>query len=220
MTLDLAGSVLVRVFVGPGGEIHGTAYDRDGRVVTSPTSALRLGLPQIAIQPQVAPLLREERTLQDDTIRRGDGTYLAPQHFRNQLRLFASSYPVFKKIAEDSWPGLQVRRLRVDQTDSRRLLHLDIRDGDFVGEVSLMGHGLQMWLQTMWFLARTPHDSIVVLDEPDVYMHPDLQRRLLSLVRDRFAQLLVATHSVELMSDIEPASILAIDQHGRFHVRK
>ena len=207
-----SSSVLLRVFVGPGGEIHGTALDRDGSVVRNAAMARRLALPRIAIQPQVAPLLREEGSWQDETIRRGDGTHLAPQHFRNQLRLFSASYPTFKRIAEASWPGLQVRDLRVEQAESRRVLHLNIRDGDFVGEVSLMGHGLQMWLQTMWFLARAPDDAIVVLDEPDVYMHPDLQRRLLSLVRDRFAQLLMATHSIELISDVEPASILAIDR--------
>jgi hypothetical protein len=43
-------------------------------------------------------------------------------------------------------------------------------------------------------------------------MHPDLQRKLLGLVRTRFRQLLIATHSVEIVSDVEPASILAVDR--------
>jgi hypothetical protein len=143
-----------------------------------------------------------------------DGTYLAPQHFRNQLLLHKSDWKSFKRIAEDSWPGLQVRELRTIAGSPRASLNLAIRDGDFVGEVSLMGHGLQMWLQTMWFLARTEPNSIVVLDEPDVYMHPDLQRRLLNLVRGRFAQLLIATHSVEIIADVDPKSILSIDRHA------
>jgi energy-coupling factor transporter ATP-binding protein EcfA2 len=70
-----------------------------------------------------------------------------------------------------------------------------------------------MWLQIIWFLARAPRDAAVVLDEPDVYMHPDLQRRLLGLVRERFQQLLIATHSVEIISDVDPRSIVAIDRH-------
>ena len=69
-----------------------------------------------------------------------------------------------------------------------------------------------MWLQTVWFLARTDHAASVVLDEPDVYMHPDLQRRVLELVRDRFDQLLIATHSIEIVSDVAPRSILSIDR--------
>ncbi len=75
-----------------------------------------------------------------------------------------------------------------------------------------MGHGLQMWLQTVWFLARAERDSTVVLDEPDVYMHPDLQRRLLNLVRTRYQQLVIATHSIEIISDVDPSAIVAIDK--------
>ncbi len=75
-----------------------------------------------------------------------------------------------------------------------------------------MGHGLQMWLQIVWFLARAPRNATVVLDEPDVYMHPDLQRRLLTLVRSRFSQLLIATHSLEIIADVDPRAILAVDR--------
>ena len=75
-----------------------------------------------------------------------------------------------------------------------------------------MGHGLQMWLQTVWFLARVDRESTVVLDEPDVDMHPDLQRRLLDLVRTRFRQLIIATHSIEIISDVDPSSIIAINK--------
>jgi len=162
----------------------------------------------------VTPLLRQEKVLTQETIERGDGTYLAPQHFRNQLLLHRSNWSDFKRVAEESWPGMQVRELRTVPGIPKATLNLAIRDGDFVGEVSLMGHGLQMWLQTMWFLARTDASSIVVLDEPDVYMHPDLQRRLLNLVRGRFSQLLIATHSVEIITDVDPNSILSIDRRA------
>jgi hypothetical protein len=116
-------------------------------------------------------------------------------------------------MAERTWPGLQIRGLEgYTALHPERAIELHVRDRDFVGEVSLMGHGLQMWLQTVWFLARTTRDACVVLDEPDVYMHPDLQRRILELVRDRFTQLLIATHSIEIVSDVDPGSILSIDR--------
>jgi energy-coupling factor transporter ATP-binding protein EcfA2 len=168
-----------------------------------------LGLAPLAVQPQVAPLLREEPVRQDDTIRRGDGTYLAPQHFRNQLLLYGEYWDQFCEIAEESWPQLQVESVDPERRDA---IQLFIRDGDFVGEVALMGHGLQMWLQIVWFLARAPQRGTVVLDEPDVYMHPDLQRRLLELVRTGYEQLIIATHSVEIISDVDPRAILSVDR--------
>jgi len=63
-----------------------------------------------------------------------------------------------------------------------------------------------------WFLSRTPPDCTVVLDEPDVYMHPDLQRRLFRLTRTRFRQCIIATHSVEIMAESDPGNILIIDK--------
>jgi hypothetical protein len=157
-------------------------------------------------------LLRDEPIRRPETIRRGDGTYLAPQHFRNQLWLYEDFYEEFVSIAEATWPGLQITELKGDDLHPDESLKLLVRDTDFVGEVSLMGHGLQMWLQVVWFLARAPRNGTVVLDEPDVYMHPDLQRKLLGLVRREFKQLLIATHSVEIVTDVAPSSILSVDR--------
>ena len=212
LTAYFDNAASVSVFVGPDGEVHGVARDAEGHAVGTAAAARALNLTPIQIQPQVAPLLREERLLVEATVRRGEGTYLAPQHFCNQLLLFDNDWGRFVELAEATWPGLQVTDLRAEPLHPEEPLHLDVRDGPFVGEVSLMGHGLQMWLQTVWFLARADPTSTVVLDEPDVYMHPDLQRRLLNLVRRRFGQLIIATHSIEIISDVDPSSILSIDR--------
>jgi hypothetical protein len=212
LTATFSSGASITVFVGPDAQVHGVARRADGAPVTRASAGPRLGLDPIAVQPQVAPLLREEPLRQEETIRRGDGTYLAPQHFRNQLWLYHEFYAEFKAMAERTWRGLQIMELERDPAHPREPLQLRVRDTDFVGEVSLMGHGLQMWLQIVWFLARAPKGATVVLDEPDVYMHPDLQRRLLTLVRRQFKQLVVATHSVEIVSDVDPGSILSVDR--------
>jgi predicted ATPase len=72
-----------------------------------------------------------------------------------------------------------------------------------------------MWLQTMWFLARCQKFETVILDEPDVYMHADLQRRLIRSLRGRYAQVILATHSVEIMSEANPEDILVVDREKR-----
>jgi hypothetical protein len=72
-----------------------------------------------------------------------------------------------------------------------------------------------MWLQTIWFIAKTAPESTVVLDEPDVYMHPDLQRKLYRLIKARFAQAIIATHSVEIMAEADPSDILIINNKRR-----
>jgi hypothetical protein len=87
-----------------------------------------------------------------------------------------------------------------------------VRDGDFVAEVASMGHGLQMWLQAIWFLCRTSRNHTVVFDEPDVYMHPDLQRKLIRHLRTLRPQVIVATHSTEILSEVKASNVLVIDR--------
>lgn len=204
----------VNVFVGPEGALHGVIRDPGGHAVGSAPDARALRLPQIAVQPQVAPLLRKEATRTRPVIERAVGSYLSPQHFRNQLRYFYEHFPAFCALAETSWPEFQIDRLEWPDSRPGDLLELKIRESDFYAEVAWMGHGLQMWLQTMWFLAQTRSTACVILDEPDVYMHPDTQHRLLDAVRDRFAQLLVTTHSVELIATVDPSDILIIDRRA------
>jgi hypothetical protein len=71
---------------------------------------------------------------------------------------------------------------------------------------------MQMWLQTMWFLARCNDSSVLILDEPDVYMHADLQRKLIRLLLQDKRQFIIATHSAEMMSEVSPSSVIILDR--------
>ena len=202
----------IKFHVNANGECHVLLLGSDSTPLRSRRQVRTASFPHLHILPLVAPLARRETILTPDHVRRNLSSPLAPRHFRNQLRLLSGPYRAFRTLAEDTWPGLQVRSLLGARGVPGDDLSLEVRDRDFVAEVARMGHGLQMWLQTMWFLARTPNGATVVLDEPDVYMHPDLQRRLIRLVRDRFDQVIVATHSVEIMAEVAPSEVLIIDR--------
>lgn len=201
----------VRIHIGEGGAIFGQIFGIGGIPVLSKAQAVLCEVPRVDILPQIQPLLREEFVLGEDYVRRNASSTLSSQHFRNQLNYFYESFPRFRQLAESSWPTLGVKELVGQGGLPTEPLSLLIRDGQFVAEVGKMGHGLQMWLQVIWFLSRV-HASVVILDEPDVYMHPDLQRRLLKLLRGRFSQFIVATHSVEILADVDPDEVLMIDR--------
>ncbi len=78
-----------------------------------------------------------------------------------------------------------------------------------------MGNGLQMWLQIIWFLSRSKNYDLIILDEPDVYMHSDMQRKILELVKSKFPQIIIATHSIEIISRVEPDTILEINKKDK-----
>jgi energy-coupling factor transporter ATP-binding protein EcfA2 len=205
----------IHVYVGPGGDVFATAQAPDGLPVTTKRDARLLGLQRVGIQPQVGPVSYIERELADRYVRGAIDSSLAPTHFRNQLRLLEGYFEDFKVAAERSWPGLALDRIEGVGLGTDRHLALFLRDGEFVGELAAMGHGLQMWLQLMWFLARAAGDATIVLDEPDVYMHPDLQRRLIRILFQRNQQVIVATHSVEMMAEVEPDELISIDSSDR-----
>lgn len=44
-------------------------------------------------------------------------------------------------------------------------------------------------------------------------MHPDLQRKLIRLIRTRYSQFVIATHSTEILAETEPTNILILDRN-------
>jgi predicted ATP-dependent endonuclease of OLD family len=51
-----------------------------------------------------------------------------------------------------------------------------------------------------------------LIDEPDIYLHSDLQRQLLGILRNLGPDILMATHSTEIITEAEPDDIVVIDK--------
>ncbi len=190
-------------------------FSPDGENIKYKSSASIYNLNTINILPQIGLIKENERILEENRVVDYRDTYLSSRHFRNEMFIYKDEFWLeFKKIAEDSWEGLDVVSLNYNITESD-FIHLMISDGHFMAEIGLMGSGLQMWLQIIWFLCRTKGCETIILDEPDVYMHPDLQRKILAMVKKRYSQVIIATHSVEIISDVDPENILVVDKGTR-----
>lgn len=201
----------VEVYIGPNNQVFGVVRDRLGHAVGNKREAKSVQIRPVAILPQVRPLARDETVLTRTHVMDSMSSSIGSLHFRNQLRLFPQDFMAFKGLAEKTWQGLSIVDLEGNAGVHGDPLGLLVRDGNFTAEVGWMGHGLQMWLQVMWFLARVSRDSVLILDEPDVYMHADLQRRLIRELRGKYAQTIVATHSVEILAEVEPENVLVLD---------
>ena len=202
----------VEIYIGPQGTLHAVIKDQNQHPILNKSKAQRTPLPKISILPQIAPVANEEQILDPDYARRVTSSSWASLHFRNQLNLYPEYFDEFKRLAESTWPSLKVLGLEKKSNNPREPLGLFVQDRDFVAEISWMGHGLQMWLQTMWFLARSKDNSTIILDEPDVYMHADLQRKLIRILKSMNRQIIVATHSVEIMAEVEAQDVLVINR--------
>lgn len=201
------------LFIGAEGVGHAVFFNSRGRAVRSRRDIGQEGLPSISILPQVTPLEKDERVLDVDYVKQNLDSPLASRHFRNQLMVLRDEhFESFRTLVEDSWRGVRIDGLEVEGAERGNVLRLMVRDGNFVAEVGWMGHGLQMWLQTLWFVQRSGAAETLVLDEPDVYMHPDLQRKLIRLLITGQSELIVATHSTEILSEVDASSVLILDR--------
>jgi hypothetical protein len=215
ITAEFAGGQSVTVYIAEEDKFHAVIRDERGSIIRTQEAARRIHLPTVGILPQLGPVQQREGILNEDYVRTAVSSSLAPLHFRNQLLVFRDSFPLFRRIVEETWPGVSIKELIYASLNPGTQLHLEVRNEDFVGEVALMGHGLQMWLQTMWFLALSRDTHTVILDEPDVYMHPDLQRRVIRFLRGRHPQCIVTTHSVEILSEVQPKEILIVERKNQ-----
>jgi predicted ATP-dependent endonuclease of OLD family len=61
-------------------------------------------------------------------------------------------------------------------------------------------------------LIQSSEASLFLIDEPDIYLHSDLQRQLLSLLRNLGPDILIATHSTEIVTEAETDDIVLINK--------
>jgi len=79
-------------------------------------------------------------------------------------------------------------------------------------ELFWAGNGFQVWCQILTHLGRQRDITALVIDEPELYLHPNLQRQLVSILRDSGPDIVLATHSSDLVADAEPLDLLLIDK--------
>lgn len=168
---------------------------------------------QVFVMPPVGSLLANETARDKRYLRENINGYLSYRHIRNQMADMPSEFQRFKTELEKTWEGLQVRSLEYVHREDGSHYELEIRDGRYPAEVARLGSGLQAWIQTLWFLSRVNLGGIIVLDEPDVYLHADLQKKLIRLLgQSEYRQKVVATHSIEMISDVSPEEVIEVQK--------
>ena len=201
----------IKAYVGEYLNIFGVIIDEGGCYIRNSKEAKNVEIPVIEVLPQISAVMDTERIIKKATVDGNKATRLASRNFRNQLYYYNDAFPMFRNLVEATWEGLKVSPIETAYVNDGQVLQFYVRVHNFEAEIAWMGHGLQMWIQTMWFVSQCSPNAIVVLDEPDVYMHADLQRRLVRLISPMFSQLVIATHSLEIIEEVTSDSIIPVD---------
>ena len=201
----------IKAYVGEYLNIFAVIIDEGGCYIRNSKEAKNVEIPVIEVLPQISAVMDTERIIKKATVDGNKATRLASRNFRNQLYYYNDAFPMFRNLVEATWEGLKVSPIETAYVNDGQVLQFYVRVHNFEAEIAWMGHGLQMWIQTMWFVSQCSPNAIVVLDEPDVYMHADLQRRLVRLISPMFSQLVIATHSLEIIEEVTSDSIIPVD---------
>ena len=193
-------------------EVAYALVENDAAPISSRAQASRMPDLQLFVMHQLGLIREDEERLSSETIKKDLNSRLSSLHFRNELLQLQEYFETFRTLAQETWPGLRIDDLYHPFGEK---LSLFVTDDDYAAEIGMMGSGLQMWLQIVWFVSRCPETATIVLDEPDVYMHPDLQRKILRIVQERFTQVIIATHSIEIISGVEPREIVMVNKKSR-----
>lgn len=204
-------NILIKVYINSQNEFFAVFFQH-GKALHSHAKVLEAGVPDVRVLPQITPLLKDEPLVGKDTLARNQFSRRTSGNFRNSLLSSKnkSEYSKLQELISQTWGAIKINR--IEPSGDGKTVYLYLRDSDFVTEIYYMGHGIQMWIQTLWFIVSSEETAIIVLDEPDVYMHADLQRKLVRMLKSRYSQMIIATHSIEIVSEVQPENILIIDR--------
>jgi predicted ATP-dependent endonuclease of OLD family len=194
--------------------------EHDGSQVTNAARAKEV-LVRIGLVPTLTPIERQEKALSREHLNAHLETKLASRHFRNNMRaakeLSAEDYRELVHFMLANTPEISSIDIEENFRDGAGWLDFYYRhpDSRVRKELFWAGDGLQIWLQLLFHIWRTRGNQVVILDEPDVFLHPDLQRRMVRVVEASGRQTVLASHAAEVASEAGPSSLVWIERGRR-----
>lgn len=168
----------------------------------------------IGFVPVLGPVEHNEPLYQKEAARQALMTHRASRNFRNIWWHYQEDFEEFRELVRSTWPGMDIEKPEVQYGDSV-MLHMFCPEERFDREIYWAGFGFQVWCQMLTYMVRSRKDSLFIIDEPDIYLHSDLQRQLVSLLKELGPDILIATHSTEIISEADPDDLLIVNKKSR-----
>jgi energy-coupling factor transporter ATP-binding protein EcfA2 len=186
--------------------------EASGRSRHSPTTFRSHFNCPIGFVPILGPVEHNEHLFDKEAARLALFNYRAARNFRNIWYHYPERFDDFRSILAQTWPGMDIHRPEIDTTHGKPRLHMFCPEERIPREIFWAGFGFQVWCQMLTHLIQSSDASLFMIDEPDIYLHSDLQRQLLSLLRALGPDILTATHSTEIITEAETDDIVLINK--------
>lgn len=188
--------------------------ETQGKPVRTPTDFGRAFDVRVAFVPVLGPVEHDEQMNTKETARRALLTHRASRNFRNIWYHFPDGFDEFRVLIRETWPGMDIQRPEVRRDADSVRLDMFCPEERVPRELYWAGFGFQVWCQMLTFISKAPSSALLIIDEPDIYLHSDLQRQLVGLLRCRDGDVLIATHSTEILCEAESGEIVVLNKKG------
>ncbi|CAM3182288.1 ATPase AAA-type core domain-containing protein [Sphingomonas antarctica] len=186
--------------------------DAQGKSCSTPSDFKRHFRCQIGFVPILGPVEHRERLYEKEAARRALSNYGAARNFRNIWYHFPEEFDEFRALVKRTWPGMDVTPPEIDSSHERAVLHMWCPENRMPREIFWAGFGFQVWCQMLTHLLQSRRVSMFLIDEPDIYLHSDLQRQILNILRELGPDVILATHSTEIVTEAETDEIVVVDK--------
>lgn len=170
---------------------------------------------EIGYVPILGPVDHTERLFQKEAARLALLTYTASRNFRNIWFHYNEDFNEFKELVKTTWPGMDIDFPEINNTTASPTLNMFCPEERIPREIFWAGFGFQVWCQMLTYIIKNKSASLFLIDEPDIYLHSDLQRQLLGVLKSLGPDIVIATHSTELISEAELNDILVINKANK-----
>ncbi|PCI43070.1 MAG: hypothetical protein COB49_12810 [Alphaproteobacteria bacterium] len=186
--------------------------DSQGKRLANPAAFRKQFNCKIGFVPILGPVEHHEPLFAKEAARRALFNYKAARNFRNIWYHYPDKFEEFREILKDTWPGMDIEPPEMDTYEGKNLLHMFCPERRIPRELFWSGFGFQVWCQMLTHLIQSKDASIFLIDEPDIYLHSELQRQLLGLLRNLGPDILIATHSTEIITEAESNELVLINK--------
>ncbi|WP_353641394.1 AAA family ATPase [Mesorhizobium sp. WSM2239] len=186
--------------------------DAQGKNYYSPSAFKKHFNSKIGFVPILGPVDHHEQLYQEEAARLALFSYRAARNFRNIWYHFPDRFDDFRAALQQTWPGMDIEPPEVDNSHEKPLLHMYCPEDRRPREIFWSGFGFQVWCQMLTHVIQSKDASLFLIDEPDIYLHSELQRQLLSILRNLGPDILLATHSTEMIVEAETNDIVLINK--------
>lgn len=164
----------------------------------------------IAFVPILGPVDQHEPLYGKEAARLALFASGASRNFRNIWYHYPDDFDRFRELIQFTWPGMDIKPPETGEDE--KTLYMFCPEERLDREICWAGYGFQVWCQMLSFIVKSSNASVLVIDEPDIYLHSDLQRQLVALLRELGPDIVIATHSTEIIAECEPTSLLNINK--------